>query len=142
MIRSRPITFAFVAIIEPIFVNIIIGRFGGLEAYLKPCSLYASDAYWIMCAVADFPAPPSMNLGSIVVFNMFPVKMKVLDADLGSCSKPRTACCAATKGPVVLILISRVKFAKGIENGFFGSSKVAALASRLSVAILWRIRIF
>lgn len=85
-----------------------------------------------MCAVADLPTPKSNSDGMVVIFNMFPVKMKVLDAELGSCSKARAACCAATKALVVLILKSRVKSARGSESGFLGSFGVAAPALEIS----------
>lgn len=75
-------------------------------AYLYPRSWYAMAADWIMCAVADFPTPEFMSTAIVVVFNIFPVKMNVLDAVGGSCAKPRAACCAATKALVVLMLRS------------------------------------
>lgn len=57
----------------------------------------------MMCAVADFPTPKSISGAMVVVFSTFPVYMNVFDAESGSCSKPRTACCAATKALVVLM---------------------------------------
>jgi len=74
----------------------------------------------------ELPMSCSVNsvVGSdaiVVVFNIFPVKMNVLDAVGESCAKPNTACCAATKALVVLMFRSRVKFAKGMERGSFSS---------------------
>lgn len=88
---------------------------------MYPRSLYAMAADWMMCAVADFPTPEFNNDAIVVVFNIFPVKMNVLDAVGESCAKPKAACCAATKALVVLMFRSRVKFAKGMERGSFSS---------------------
>ena len=82
-----------------------------------------------MCAVADFPTPKFKSGAKVVVFNIFPVYMNVFDAESGSCSNPRTACCAATKALTVLILKSRVKSERERESGFFASFGVAAAAS-------------
>ena len=57
--------------------------------------------------------------------------MNVFDAESGSCSKPKTACCAATKALVVLTFKSRVKLARGSVRGFFASFGVAELALKL-----------
>ena len=54
--------------------------------------------------------------------------MNVLEAELGSCSKAKTACCAATKALVVLMVKSRLKSANGSESGFFTSFRVAPAA--------------
>jgi hypothetical protein len=53
--------------------------------------------------------------------------MNVLDAEAGSCAKPRAACCAATKALVTLIVISRLKAANGRANGSSGGVSVDAL---------------
>jgi hypothetical protein len=73
---------------------------------LYPRSLYAMAADWMMCAVADFPTPEFNSDAIVVVFNIFPVKMNVLDAVGESCAKPKAACCAATKALVVLMFRS------------------------------------
>ena len=57
--------------------------------------------------------------------------MNVLDADSGSWAKPITACCAATKGLVVLMLRSWAKFVRGSERGSFGGLGVTALAVKV-----------
>lgn len=63
-----------------------------------------------------------------MVFNMFPVYMKVFEADSGSSLKPKTASWAATKALVVLILRSRVKSLNARERGSSASLIVAAPA--------------
>lgn len=84
-----------------------------------------------MWAVADFPTPKSKSGAIIVaVFNMFPVYMNVLDAESGSCSKPETACCAATKALVVLTFKSRLKSVKERDSGCLASFGVTAAASK------------
>ena len=60
--------------------------------------------------------------------------MNVFEAESGSSSKPRAACCAATKALVVLTFRSRVKSGSGSENGFLGSFKVTAAASGVSIS--------
>lgn len=55
--------------------------------------------------------------------------MNVLEAEAGSRSKARTACCAATKALVVLMLKSREKSPKASERGFLASLGVTAAAS-------------
>lgn len=84
-----------------------------------------------MCAVADFPTPKSKSGNIGVTFVLFPVNMNVLDTESGSCSKLETACCAATKALVVLMLKSCVKALKGRESGFFASFRVAAPAAKM-----------
>ena len=54
--------------------------------------------------------------------------MNVFEAESGSFSNPRTACCAATKALVVLMFKSRAKSACGRDNGLFASFEVAAAA--------------
>lgn len=55
--------------------------------------------------------------------------MNVLEAEAGSCAKPRAACCAATKALVTLIVTSRLKAASGRENGSSGGVSVEALTA-------------
>lgn len=82
-----------------------------------------------MCAVADLPTPRSISGGIIVaVFSIFPVYMNVLDAESGSCSKPKTACCAATKVLTVLMFKSRLKSVNGRDSGCLASFGVTAAA--------------
>ena len=96
--------------------------------YLNPFSLYSAAAAIIICADADLPAPDSRNCGRGVTFRMFPVNMKTLGASAGSSAKPRTACWAATKTLVLLMVMSRLKASKGIANGSLGGENVAAPA--------------
>ena len=84
-----------------------------------------------MCADADLPAPDSKNCGRGATFRMLPVYKNVFGASSGSSAKPRTACWAATKTLVVLMVISRLKASSEIANGSLGGEKVAALATNL-----------
>jgi hypothetical protein len=85
----------------------------------------------MICAVADLPTPKSRKAGKVVVFKTFPVYMNVLEAESGSCAKPRAACCAATKALAVLMLKSLLKPAKGRESGSFGGLGVNAPAFKV-----------
>ena len=55
--------------------------------------------------------------------------MNVLEAEAGSCEKPKAACCAATKALVILIVTSRLKSASGRANGSWGGVSVEALTA-------------
>jgi hypothetical protein len=79
------------------------------------------------CAVADLPAPRLMTgPRTTPSFIALPVNINVLETESGSCSKPRTACCAAAYALVVLTLRSFSKSARGRENVCLGSLRVAA----------------
>lgn len=95
-------------------------------ACLNPRSLYAAAAAIIICAEADLPVPASINDGRSATFKIFPVKKNDFAACgwVGSSAKPRTACCAATKTLVVLIVISRLKASSGMAKGSLGGEGV------------------
>jgi hypothetical protein len=57
--------------------------------------------------------------------------MNVLEAEAGSCAKPKAACCAATKALVTLMAKSRLKAAKGRANGSLEGVSVEALTVTL-----------
>ena len=53
--------------------------------------------------------------------------MNVFEAEAGSCAKPETACCAATKALVMLIVTARLRAASGRAKGSSGGVNVEAL---------------
>ena len=88
-----------------------------------------------MCAEADLPAPASINDGRTVTLRIFPVKKNDFAAWEGRSAKPRTACCAATKALVVLMVMSRLKAANGMAKGSLGGEGVQAAATKPQLAL-------
>lgn len=89
-------------------------------------------AHWIICAVADFPIPKVKTTGLAMTFNLLPVAINVLYAELGSSLKPLTASWAAKSAVVALTANSLLNCSiEIVESGSMGSCTIRAAAESM-----------